>query len=399
MRQTRTYTQPGEHIVASRKLTGYRRPNGDVGIRNHVLLLPIDDISNEVCRAVAGRLPGARRAVANNDEMQYGADRELTLRTLAGTGANPNVAAVVVVGGEDEGVDHVAEVIAATGKPVVGYATWGMADVDVLAKVTRAAATFVRDASAVRREAIERRELTLSMKCAESDTTSALVACPVTGWVTDRHVAEGGTIIFGETSELTGCHDLLADRCVDEQTRAAFTKKYEDCVNGLAAAGVDLLGTQPTRANLAGGLTTIEEKSIGTVAKTGSTPIVGALDPALAPSNQGLNFMDTSSTAGECGTLMAAAGSVLHLFPCGGGNVIGHPIQPVMKISANPRTVVEMADHIDVDVSDLLGGDVSLESAGERLLEAVDAAINGHLTCAESFGHHEFTITRLFPSV
>jgi (2R)-sulfolactate sulfo-lyase subunit beta len=167
----------------------------------------------------------------------------------------------------------------------------------------------------------------------------------------------------------------------------------------IARAGVDLLGSQPTQGNIRGGLSTIEEKAMGNIAKTGTKPVVGALEAAEPPgSGPGLYFMDTSSAAAECITLMAAAGAVLHLFPTGQGNVIGHPVEPVIKLTANPNTAATMSEHIDLDVSGLLSRELTMERAGSKLLDLFVRTANGRLTCAETLGHREFALTRLYQS-
>jgi (2R)-sulfolactate sulfo-lyase subunit beta len=362
------------------------------------VILPVDDVSNAVARAVAARIPGTVPLCHSYGEMQYGEDEELTLRTLTGTGASPNVAAAVVIASEESVVARVAEGIARAGKAVEAFATWDVGDVPTAAGATRAAARMMRDASALLREPVERREVTMSMKCGESDATSALASCPATAWASDTHVGDGGTMLFGETSELTGGAGLLAERCVDAAVRERFLSTYERYVGQIKASGVDVFGSQPTLANVRGGLSTIEEKAIGNISKTGRSPVVDVLGSAEQPTRPGLNFMDTSSAAGECVTLMAAGGAVLHLFPCGGGNVVGHPVEPVLKLSANPATIARMSDHVDLDVSGLLRDEYGLGEAGQRLLAAIDATINGRLTCAEALGHRELIVTKLYPS-
>ncbi|HEX6922741.1 MAG TPA: D-galactarate dehydratase, partial [Bacillales bacterium] len=162
---------------------------------------------------------------------------------------------------------------------------------------------------------------------------------------------------------------------------------------------VDLLGSQPTQGNIAGGLSTIEEKALGNIEKTGTKEMVGVLKPAESPKNgPGLYFMDTSSAAAECVTLMAAGGAVLHFFPTGQGNVIGNPIEPVVKVTANPITADTMSEHIDVDVSGLLSRTINLTQAGESLMESLVRTVNGRMTAAETLGHKEFVMTKLYPS-
>jgi len=185
--------------MAEKSLAGYRRANGQVGIRNHVVILPVDDLSNAVCEAVARTMPGTRALPHAYGRLQYGEDLELTFRTLAGTGANPNVAAVIVIGIEPNWTNRVVEQIASTGKPVAGFSIERFGDLKTLAAASRVAQQFLQDASALQREPIERNELIISIKCGESDTTTGLGSCPTVAQAVDRHVQSGGTVIFGET--------------------------------------------------------------------------------------------------------------------------------------------------------------------------------------------------------
>lgn len=381
-----------------RQLTGYRRHNGAVGIRNHVVVLPVDDLSNAACEAVAKTIPGSLPLPHAYGRLQFGADLDLTFRTLIGTGANPNVAAVVVVGIEPNWTNRVVDGIAATGKPVTGFAIEGSGDLRTHEKAARVLAQYVQDASEIQREPVERGELMMSIKCGESDTTSGLGSCPTTAQAVDRWVEAGGTVLFGETTELTGGEHLIADRCVDNDVRKKFQGIYDAYLELVERQGGNLLGSQPTQGNIAGGLSTIEEKAMGNIAKTGTVPVVGALHPAEAPTRVGLNFMDTSSAAAECITLMAAAGAVVHLFPTGQGNVIGNPIEPVIKLTANPRTAELMSEHIDLDCSALLRRQCTLDQAGDQLMAVIDRTVHGRLTCAEALGHREFSFTKLYPS-
>ena len=303
--------------VPIRQLTGFRRADGTVGIRNHVVILPVDDLSNAAAEAVAHVVPGTLALPHAYGRLQFGADLDLTFRTLIGTGLNPNVAAVVVIGIEPNWTNRVVAGIEATGKPVVGFAIEGHGDLRTVEAAARVAQGFLMNASELTREPVERGEIVMSIKCGESDTTSGLGSCPTTAQVVDQWVDAGGTVLFGETSELTGGEHLIAARCVDDDCRKAFQRVYDGCIDGIQATGADLLGSQPTQGNIAGGISTIEEKAMGNIAKTGTAPVVGVLREAEAPTRPGLNFMHTSSAAAECVTLMAAAGAVIHLFPTG----------------------------------------------------------------------------------
>ncbi len=384
--------------MASQVLTGYRRENGTVGIRNHVIILAVDDLSNAAVEGIAALVPGTIALPHSYGRLQFGEDLELTFRTLIGTGTNPNVAAAVVVGIEPTWTDRVADGIAAAKKPVARLSIERNGDLNTIAEGARMAAKLIQDASEIQRSVVERSEVMMSIKCGESDTTSGLGSCPTTAQAVDRTILAGGTVLFGETTELTGGEHLIANRCIDDEVREKFMGFFDDYLKTVEAAGVDLMGSQPTQGNIRGGLSTIEEKAMGNIAKTGSMPVVDALEPAIAPTKKGLNFMDTSSAAAECVTLMAAAGAVIHLFPTGQGNVIGNPIEPVIKITANPVTAKTMAEHIDLDVSGLIRREYSLAEAGDRIMELVDRTINGRLTAAESIGHREYVITKLYRS-
>jgi (2R)-sulfolactate sulfo-lyase subunit beta len=379
-------------------LTGYRRPDGRVGLRNYVVVLPVDDLSNTVCENVAKTVPGVMALPHAYGRLQFGEDLELTFRTLIGNGANPNVAAAVVIGIEPNWTHRIAEGVAASGKPVEGFSIERFGDLKTLAAASRTAQMMLQDATELVREPVERQEVLISIKCGESDTTTGLGSCPTVAQIVDRHAGDGGTVIFGETSELTGGEDLIAARCATDDVRARFQAMYEDYVGMIEASGADLLGSQPTQGNIRGGLSTIEEKALGNIAKTGTVPVVDALPPAVAPTKAGLNFMDSSSAAAEYITLMGAAGAVVHLFPTGQGNIIGNPVVPVIKVTANPLTARTMSEHIDLDVSGLLWRQYNLKEAGDRLMAIIDRTIKGRLTCAEALGHREFVLTKLYRS-
>jgi (2R)-sulfolactate sulfo-lyase subunit beta len=330
--------------------------------------------------------------------LQFGEDLELHFRTLIGTATNPNIAAVIVIGIEPNWTERLAEGIRASGKPVEGFSIERSGDLNTIREAARVAQGFVQNASELQREPIELGDIWLSIKCGESDTTTGLASCPTVGRVVDQVVDAGGTVLFGETSELTGGEQLIAERCASDEVRARFQRAYDDYVSMIVSKGVDPFGSQPTQGNIRGGLSTIEEKALGNIEKTGTRPVVGVLGMAEAPKLPGLNFMDTSSAAAECITLMAAAGAVVHLFPTGQGNIVGHPIEPVIKLTGNPITARTMSEHIDLDVSGLLRREMTLDEAGDRLMEVVARTVNGRRTCAEALGHREFVLTKLYPS-
>ncbi len=379
---------------------GYKRENGRVGVRNHVIILPVDDLPNAAAEAVANNIKGALAIPHPYGRLQFGADLDLHFRTLIGTGSNPNVAAVVVICIEDSWAKKVADGIGATGKPVSWFGIEQHGDHDTILRASKAAKEYVQWASELRREERPLKNLWVSTKCGESDTTSGCGANPTVGNAFDKLYPHGVTLVFGETTELTGGEHLVAARCRNDEVRKKFQfmfDRYQEVVNRHRTT--DLMDSQPTKGNIEGGLTTIEEKALGNIQKIGRKCIVdGVLDKAEAPTGPGLWFMDSSSAAAEMVTLLAASGFVVHLFPTGQGNVIGNPILPVIKLSANPRTVRTMSEHIDVDVSGLLRREMSPDQAGDKLLECMFRTANGRLTAAEALGHREFVLTRLYES-
>ncbi len=380
---------------------GYRRENGRVGIRNHVIVLPLDDLSNAAAEAVANNIKGALALPHAYGRLQFGEDLELHFRTLIGTGANPNVAAVVVIGIEPGWTKRVTDGIAKTGKPVQGFAIEGKGDIQTIADASRAAKEFLHWATEKQREPCRIDELWVSTKCGESDTTSGLASCPTVGNLIDKIDPMGATTCFGETSELTGAEVVCSQRAVNKQIAQKFLATWT-AYNAMIERHKtnDLSESQPTKGNIAGGLTTIEEKAFGNFQKIGhKTRFIDVLKPAEAPGRgAGLYFMDSSSAAAECVTLQAAAGFVVHLFPTGQGNVIGHPIEPVIKLTANPKTARTMPEHIDLDVSGILSREMTLDPAGDALIDIMIRTCNGRLTAAEALGHREFVMTKLYQS-
>ena len=310
-------------------------------MRNHVVILPVDDISNAACEAVANNIKGTLALPHAYGRLQFGEDLDLHFRTMIGTGANPNVAACVVIGIEPGWTNRVVDGIAKTGKPVAGFWIEQNGDLKTIMDASRKAKEFVQRASELQREECGIADLWVSTKCGESDTTTGLGSCPTVGNMYDKLIPEGIYGCFGETSEITGAEHIAKARAINAEigeSWMAMWKAYQDDV--IEAHKVDdLSDSQPTKGNIEGGLTTIEEKALGNLEKIGRTcRYIDVLEPAEAPkAGPGLYFMDTSSAAAECVTLMAAGGYVVHTFPTGQGNVIGNPIVPVIKITGNPQ--------------------------------------------------------------
>ena len=380
----------------------WRRENGRVGVRNHVLILPVDDISNAACEAVANNVKGTMAIPHAYGRLQFGEDLDLHFRTIIGTGANPNVAAVIVIGIEPEWTKIIVDGIAKTGKPVEGFWIEQNGDFETIRRASWKAKEYVHWATELQKEDCPLTDLWVSTKCGESDTTTGLSSCPTVGNMYDKLIPHGLYGVFGETSEITGAEHICEKRAASPEVGAKFMKTFkayqDDVIEQFKTS--DLSDSQPTKGNILGGLTTIEEKALGNLEKIGRTSTyIDVLEPAQAPAKgNGLYYMDTSSAAAECVTLMAAAGYVIHTFPTGQGNVVGNPIVPVIKISGNPRTLRTMSEHIDVDVTGVLRRDMTIDQAGDALIEMVKRTANGRVTAAEALGHREFSMTKLYRS-
>ena len=379
---------------------GYKRENGRAGTRNHVIILPVDDISNACAEAVANNIKGTIALPHSYGRLQFGADLELHFRTMIGTAKNPNVAAAIIIGIEPKWTKRIVDEVAKTGKPVEGFSIEGAGDIETIMKASKKAQEFSMWASEKQREECPISDLWISVKCGESDTTSGLASNPTVGNLMDKLEPLGVHLCFGETSELTGAETVCEKRGKTPEAQEKFKKtwnEYNDFI--LKEATDDLSESQPTAGNIAGGLTTIEEKAFGNFQKIGSRQFIDVLTPAEEPEKgPGLYFMDTSSAAAECVTLQAAGGFNIHLFPTGQGNIIGNPIEPVVKLTANPLTAVSMKEHIDCDVSKILSREMNLDQAGDELIKATIRTANGRLTCAEALGHREFVMTKLYRS-
>ncbi len=387
---------------SNRTFMGYRRDNGRAGVRNHVLILPVDDISNAAVEAVGNNIKGTLALPHAYGRLQFGEDLDLHFRTMIGTGSNPNVAACIVIGIEPGWTKIIVDGIAKTGKPVEGFSIEQNGDLKTIMDASRKAKEFVHYASELQKEEISISELWVSTKCGESDTTTGLGSCPTVGNMFDKLLPEGIYGCFGETSEITGAEHICKKRAINEEVGNKWYKMWEAYQNEVIEQFKtdDLSDSQPTKGNIEGGLSTIEEKALGNLEKIGRTSkYIDILEPAEIPdSGNGLYFMDSSSAAAECVTLMAAGGYVVHTFPTGQGNVVGNPIVPVVKITANPRTIRTMSEHIDVDVSGILKREMTIDEAGDNLIDMIVRTANGRNTAAEALGHREFSMTKLYRS-
>lgn len=383
------------------RLFGYRRSDGLVGIRNHVLVLPTVGCAGETARIIAGLVDGAVSVVNQNGCGEVAGNKKLTQDVLAGLAANPNVYGTILVGlgCELNCADEMAEIIKAkTNKPlrrVVIQEEGGT--VNTICKGVKLAQELVLGASACQLEEFAATELMLGIECGGSDATSGLVANPVLGCVSDKVVDLGGTTIFSETPEIIGAEHILAQRA---STPEVGQKILDICVqleDDLRRVKEDLRSGQPSPGNKAGGITTLEEKSLGCIYKGGDRPVMEVVDCAHRPSQKGLIFMNTPGYDLLSVTAKVAAGCQLIVFTTGRGNPIGNPLAPVLKVTANRDTFIKMNDNMDMDFSAVLDGDKTLEEMGEELWAEIGNISRGKKTKAEihGFGYSETVMRRM----
>jgi len=372
------------------EFSGYRRPDGSVGTRNYVGVLSTVVCANEVSERIAQRVTGTAAFLHQQGCCQMPMDVKRVSEVLVGLGRNPNLASVLLVslGCESVVVDEVAAEIAACGKRVErlviqeeGGAARSVAKGELLAQELAAAASTLRPS------ACPLSELVLGLKCGASDTTQGLFATPALGIVTDRVVAAGGTAVLGEITEIIGAEHLLAQHArtpaIADQLLALVAR-----MEGRAkAVGCDMRGGQPTGGNIKGGLTTIEEKSLGAIAKAGSSPIEAVYEYGERPKVKGLVVMDSPGREPEILTGLAAAGCNLIAFATGRGAPQGFPFVPVVKITGNPVTWEKLRDHMDSYVGTIMAGTESLPAAGERLYREILEFASGQRTKAELSGY------------
>ena len=374
---------------------GYQRSDGQVGVRNHVGILSIMDNVNPVTRAIADSVLGTVPITTLFVRGQMGRDLEITYNTLAGMGRNPNLFGVVIVGLEETSTNIVADRVRNTGKPVETVLIQELGGtVAATADGVSKASKMVIAASSERRKAIPVTEMVLGLECGGSDTTSGLCSNPALGRATDRLIEAGGTAVVTETSEFLGAEDIFAERAVNDTVKNAFLKMVLDHEAEAMKVGVDIRGANPVPDNIRGGLTTIEEKALGAMAKTGSAPLVDVLEYSEVPKAKGLHFMAGCAPAVESLTGLAAGGCQLTVFTTGVGNTIGNMIMPTAKISGNINTVRDFPDNIDFDVSDILENDKTIAEAGDELYDYILAMASGTLTTSEALKQQETAISR-----
>jgi altronate dehydratase large subunit len=373
-----------------REITGYRNA-GASGIRNHVVVLSLNSFCNRAVELIAQTVRGTIPLVHPFGRNEIGIYRERLERSLMGVALNPNVHSLLLVGYEPQStLEFMNAVKKATTKPVESVLVLQGGTLPAVQAGAEKAMWMVIGSSEARREPISMKDLIFGVKCGGSDATSGVASNAALGEAVDRIIEAGGTAIFSETTEILGAEHILARRAVNEEVAKKIFRAVQENEEMAMAAGVDLLGVNPVPDNIKGGITTIEEKSLGAIMKTGKAPIQDVLGYGQRPKRPGLYFMDSPSAASEVVTGLSAAGAQMVLFSTGTCNPVGNPISPVLKLTSNPRTVARMKEHLDVDISDVLSSNTSLRDAGDRIVDAIVSVANGRLTTAEVLGHMEF---------
>jgi altronate dehydratase large subunit len=391
-------------MTAGESFLGYRRPDGRVGVRNHVLVVPTVICSAVVAERIAAAVAPVGTALPHLAGCgQLGPDMSLTHDTLAAYCGHPNVGAVIVValGCEQVVAQRLADEARRHQKPaaVIAIQTEG-GTVRATSKGIEIAREMVDVLSRTERSWCDVASLVVSVKCGGSDYTSGLASNPAVGRVADRVVDGGGAVVLGEIAEIMGAEHLLAARATTAGTAAHLLRVVSRVEAEAMALGLDIRGTQPSPGNIRGGLTTIEEKSLGATHKAGErTPLEDVVAYAAPITRRGLTVMDTPGLDVESVTGMVGGGAQVVLFTTGLGTPTGNPVAPVIKITGNSRTAAMMADNTDIDVSGVISDAEALDAAARRVFDELMAVCSGEPTAAERLGHREFAIHRRNPTI
>ncbi|WP_411177258.1 UxaA family hydrolase (plasmid) [Klebsiella oxytoca] len=382
-------------------IKGYRRPDGSVGIRNYVLILPTSVCSNKVAQDISAQVNGSTWVNNNFGCCQIANDAKQTEKTLINVAKNGNVGAIVVVGLGCEGAEptNITTEIAKCGKPVTCITIQGEGGtLQCQAKGISIACQYAQELSQMDFEYLSTSELILGMECGGSDTTSGLASNPACGVASDMLVADGGVSILSETTEFIGAEHVVARRAVTPKVAQDLIDLVVGCENRAKSFGADIRGGQPTPGNIQGGITTIEEKSLGCMHKAGHAPLQGVLQYADCPGSKGLWVMDSPGQDIESISGMVAGGAQVIIFTTGRGTPTGNPIAPVIKITGNEETFHKMSDNIDIDASPIMRGEASINDIGEDIYNEIVRVANGKTTKAEDLGHKEFSIYKIAPT-
>ena len=384
------------------KFMGYRRISGSVGVRNHVLIFPTVTCAATVAQMISREVPGTVCVTHQHGCGHLGEEKDHMIRVMSGFCGNPNVAGVLLVGLGCELItpEVLIEHLRKTRQQVESLSIQNLGGTTkAVKKGTELARNLVSEASEARREEADLSELIVGTHCGGSDTMSGLTANLALGIACDLLVKEGGTVILSETPEMLGAEDILAKRAANDEVRRRIFEITEATEGRIKSTGVDIRGSEPSPGNIAGGLSTLEEKSLGAIRKGGTSPINEVIEFAQRPSQKGLVIMDGPAHDIVSNTGMIAAGAQLVAFTTGRGTPVGSPIAPVIKISSNSTLYNCMPDNIDINAGSILDGDATIQSVGEEIFKEITEVASGKLTRAEMLGHCEFAIHSIGPTV
>jgi len=383
------------------KLKGFLRPNGKIGFRNHFLVVPTVICATRTAEEIASNFPNAVYLHNQHGCNHMKDDEKKVVNVLKGMASNPNVAGVLFVGLGCETIPtmKIFESVRAAGKPVECLII--QEEGGTLKKIEKGVRILQRmmEQYEIKEVETDLSSVTVAIECGGSDTTSGIASNPVVGYVADRLVDLGATVVFSETTEIIGAEHLLIKRAVNEEVAKKLLELVSRCEQSALAGGEDIRGVNPTPGNITGGLTTLEEKSLGAIYKAGTKPLKGVLEYAEPIPTGGLYFMDSPGHDVESVSGMVAGGAQVVIFTTGRGTPTGCAIAPVIKVTANAKTYSRMSDNIDVDVSDVLEGKTTIQQAGERLFQKLIEVLNGKLTKSEMLRHHEFGIYLTQPTL
>ena len=391
--------QPLPPLVPTRtglKFWGYRRAEGRPGIRNHVLILPGCSCGSETARIVASQVRGAVNIVFNTGCSDVAANTAMSQKVLTGFACNPNVYGVVIIGLGCETVNHRQlreKIQAMTSKPVVSFGIQEEGGtLKTIEKAVRAARELAAAAGMQQKELFDISELFLGIECGGSDATSGIASNPAVGELSDLLVDYGATSMLSESIEWIGAEHVLARRAATPKIHNEIIEVCRAYEEHLKAAGQDCRAGQPTPGNKAGGLSTLDEKSLGCIRKGGTRPIREVLEQAARPTQKGAVVMDTAGYDISSVTSMVAGGCQVVIFTTGRGTPTGNAIVPVLKVTANERTYRCMEDNMDVDLSAIVRGEATHQEMGAKLLDEIVAIANGKLTKAETYGFSDIAV-------
>jgi len=384
------------------KFWGYRRSGGGIGVRNHVLVFPTVICASTVAQMISREVPGTVYVTHPHGCGHLGEEKEHMIRAMAGFCGNPNVAGVLLVGLGCELLtpDLIAEELHKTGQrfEIISIQAEG-GTTNTIARGKELTQKLLKEVASAKGELVDLSELILGTHCGGSDTLSGLTANPAVGVACDLLVAEGGTAMFSETVEMLGAEHILARRAANDEVRKRIWEITAATEANMKSAGFYVLGVEPSPGNIEGGLTTLEEKSLGAIRKGGTSAIMQVVKYAEKPSQKGLVIMDGPAHDVASDTGMIAAGAQVIVFTTGRGTPLGSPVAPVIKVSSNSTIYHRMKENIDINAGVILDGGESIQSVGERIFKEIIDVASGKLTRAEILGHNEFAVHPIGPTV